>query len=61
VQWSEHFTTDWKRIFDLIKNPAVTDNYEITFKKVDEVAVRAILIGEHEFGEERIEKACGNT
>lgn len=46
---------DWKEIFELFHKHNVKDE-EIKFPKVDEDKIREILIKEHEFSEQRVEK-----
>ena len=46
---------DWKTIFELFHKPEVI-NAPIKFEKVDENAIKKILIKEHDFSEERVEK-----
>ena len=46
---------DWKEIFELFHKPNVR-NFEIEFGKIDENKIKKILINEHEFSEERVEK-----
>ena len=48
---------DWKAVFEIFKNPDVTKDYTIKFLKLDETKLRSILVGEHEFTEERIQNA----
>ena len=46
---------DWKEIFELFHKPKVKDA-EISFNEIDENKIRKILINEHDFSEERVEK-----
>lgn len=46
---------DWKEIFELFHKPEVI-KYDFNFKKIDEKKIRKILIEEHDFSEERVEK-----
>jgi len=46
---------DWKEIFDLFKNMAVTDDYKIEFGDIDEQKIKEILVEEHDFSKERVE------
>ena len=46
---------DWKEIFQLFHKPNVAkENFK--FRKIDEEKIRKILVNEHEFSEERVEK-----
>jgi flap endonuclease-1 len=56
VKWNEHFDYDWKQVFDVIKHTAVTDDYDIAFKEIDEEKVVDILCKKHDFNEERVRK-----
>src|SRR3989338_1947280 len=55
---SEEDKFDWKEIFELFHKPNVT-NEKFKFGKIDEKKIRRILVQEHEFSEERIEKQLG--
>ena len=46
---------DWKEIFELFHKPRVKDA-EIEFGKIDEDKIKKILIREHDFSSERVEK-----
>jgi len=46
---------DWKEIFKLFKAPNVSDENFI-FGKIDEEKIKKILVEEHDFSEERIDK-----
>ena len=46
---------DWQEIFELFHKPKVT-NADFKFGKVDEEKIKEILVEEHDFSEERIEK-----
>lgn len=46
---------DWKEIFELFKKPNVTDE-NVEFQKINEQKIKEILINEHDFSEERVEK-----
>jgi len=46
---------DWKEIFELFHKPRVKD-YEIEFGKINEEKIKKILISEHDFSSERVEK-----
>ncbi|MCA9487940.1 MAG: flap endonuclease-1 [Nanoarchaeota archaeon] len=46
---------DWKEIFELFKNHDV-NNVEINFPKVNYDKVKKILVEEHEFSEDRVER-----
>jgi flap endonuclease-1 len=46
---------DWKEIFELFKKPDVRD-FSIKFPKINENKIREILIKEHDFSRERVDK-----
>jgi flap endonuclease-1 len=46
---------DWQVIFELFHKPKVVDA-EFDFPKVDEEKIKKILVEEHDFSEERVEK-----
>lgn len=46
---------DWREIFDLFKKHEVKD-VEFKFGKIDEEKIKEILVGEHNFSQERVEK-----
>jgi len=52
---SEEDYFDWREIFDLFKN-FKTKDYEIKFPEVKFEKIRKLLIKEHDFSEERVEK-----
>ncbi|MBL7148163.1 MAG: flap endonuclease-1 [Nanoarchaeota archaeon] len=47
---------NWKQIFAIFKSMPVMKNYQLKWKDVDEDKVKEILIEEHDFSKERIEK-----
>ncbi|MBI2666698.1 flap endonuclease-1 [Candidatus Woesearchaeota archaeon] len=55
VRWKEKYPDlSWKEVFDTIRNMAVTDDYTLSWKKINEAELKKILIQEFEFGEERV-------
>lgn len=46
---------DWQEIFKLFKKPNVK-NFEIRFPKLNEAKIKSILVNEHNFSEERVDK-----
>ena len=57
AKWDEHFDFGWKDVFNLIKNMKVTDNYHLKWKPLDKEKVIKLLVEEHDFSRERVEKA----
>lgn len=47
----------WEEIFSLFKKPDITKSYSIKFRKIDEKALKNLLVKKHEFSEERIDSA----
>jgi flap endonuclease-1 len=43
-----------EQIRDIFLKPNVTSDYKVAFKPVDEVAVKKLLVEEHDFGEDRV-------
>ena len=60
VKWDEHFKTSWETIFDLLRNPAIDKKYELKWKQIDMKAVTKLLVEEHDFSPERVDKALGD-
>ena len=46
---------DWQKIFELFHKPSVV-NADFKFEKADEEKIKKILVEEHDFSEERVEK-----
>ena len=46
---------DWKTVFEIFKKPNVTKGLKIKFPKLDEKAIKNVLVKEHDFSEERVE------
>ncbi len=57
AKWDEHVDIPWQTILDLFKTMPVTNDYKLVWKQVDEQAVHKLLIEEHDFSEERVQKA----
>lgn len=49
---------DWKEVFEIFKKPNVNKDKAI-FPKLDEDKIKKILVEEHEFSAERVEKQLG--
>ena len=54
AKWDESFEFKWEDVFGLIKNMPVNKNYELKWKNIDEDKVKELLIGQHDFSEERV-------
>ncbi|MBW2990105.1 flap endonuclease-1 [Candidatus Woesearchaeota archaeon] len=57
AKWNEFFDFSWKDVFDLIKHMKVTDKYELKWKPIDKEKLIKVLVEEHDFSRERVEKA----
>lgn len=56
AEWEKFFEFDWKTAFDTIKHMPVTENYNLKWKAIDRNKVIQLLVEEHEFNRERVEK-----
>jgi flap endonuclease-1 len=52
---SEEDKFDWREIFELFHKPNVTNSF-FKFSKVNEKKIREILVEEHDFSDERVQK-----
>lgn len=59
VKWGEFFDYRWEEVFDLIKNIPITDSYKLSWKKPDKDKITELLVGKHDFSEERIRSHIG--
>ena len=50
---------DWKDVFEIFKKPNVKRGVKVKFLKFDFDKVKEILVGEHDFSLERVEKGLG--
>ncbi|MBW2999830.1 flap endonuclease-1 [Candidatus Woesearchaeota archaeon] len=57
AKWNKFFDFSWKDVFDLIKHMKITDKYELKWKPIDKKKVIKVLVEEHDFSKERVEKA----
>jgi flap endonuclease-1 len=56
TKWNEHFDIEWNTVFDLFKNPEVTDDYVLEWKFPDAEKIKNLLVEDHDFNEERVDK-----
>lgn len=56
VKWEEHNDLPWTDIFYTIKKMKVTDKYVVRFKTPDKQKILKLLVDQHDFNEERVEK-----
>ena len=55
VKWDGHFGYPWQDVFDLIKHTRTTEEYSLTWGRVDGDAVSRMLVEGHEFSQERVD------
>ncbi len=58
VEWNFEASPD--DIFDFFVRPPVTDKYELVWKDAQEENVRRMMVDEHNFSEERVNKVLGS-
>jgi flap endonuclease-1 len=56
AKWDESYDVSWKVLFDIIKNMPVTKEYVLEWKPIDGKKLKDVLVTEHEFREERVDK-----
>ena len=56
LEWNKYYDFSWKDVFNIFKNPEVTDNFNLDFKDLDREKVIKLLVHEFEFSEERVSK-----
>lgn len=57
--FEERLDFDWKAVFEIFKKPNVLKNAKIKFPKLDPEKIRKILVDEHDFSADRVEKQLG--
>jgi flap endonuclease-1 len=57
VKWHENFEYDWHDVYDLFENMPVIDEYNLTWKPIQQEKLYALLIDEYEFNKERVDSA----
>ncbi|MBI4145029.1 flap endonuclease-1 [Candidatus Woesearchaeota archaeon] len=60
VQWSASFDVGWQEVFDLFKHPAVNKEYTLKWSMPNAKAVTSLLVDEHDFSAERVEKSLND-
>ncbi|RJQ17348.1 flap endonuclease-1 [Candidatus Woesearchaeota archaeon] len=56
VKWNDYFEQPWKEVFNAIKQCEVNEQYELSVSKLDKNAILELLVQEHDFNKERVEK-----
>jgi len=54
AKWKDFFEFSWQKVFDLIKNIPVNENYHLEWKEIDEEKITGLLVDKHDFSEERV-------
>lgn len=57
VEWADNTELGWKKVFDLIKDMPISEEYTITDKNSNLDIVKKILVEEHDFSEDRVQSA----
>ncbi len=57
AKWNENFGISWEKIYDTIADMKVTDNYKLKFEKANREKTMKLLVDEHGFSAERVERA----
>ncbi len=47
---------DWREVYKIFKNMPITEDYSLKWHKIDEEKVRSLLVKEHDFSEDRVNK-----
>jgi len=50
---------NWQEVFEIFKKPNVTKDAKVKFGKLDASRIKEILVSEHDFSMERVEKQLG--
>jgi len=56
TDWSNNFEFEWQEVFYLIKNMPVKKDYKLKWETIDREAIIHLLVEEHDFSRERVEK-----
>lgn len=56
VEWNKFFNFSWQDVYYLIKKMPIEKDYSIRFGKIDMDKVYELLVEEHDFSMERVEK-----
>lgn len=56
AKWQDAFEESWEEVFNTFTNIPVTDKYAAKWAQPDKEKAIALLCGEHDFSEERVEK-----
>ncbi len=56
VKWADYCNVSWKEVFEVFKKIPVTDKFKLEWKGVDKEKIIKILVDDHDFSQERVEK-----
>ncbi|MFW6230657.1 MAG: flap endonuclease-1 [Nanoarchaeota archaeon] len=56
VEWSSFFDTEWKDVYRVFTEMPVNEDYDLSWSGVDGTEVKRILVREHAFSDERVDK-----
>jgi flap endonuclease-1 len=56
AKWHDFFDISWQEIHKLIKEMPTTDKFKLEWKKPNKKQVTRLLVDEHDFSKERVEK-----
>ncbi|MBI3035106.1 flap endonuclease-1 [Candidatus Woesearchaeota archaeon] len=54
AKWNDFFDFSWQEVFELIRNMPVDENYELKWSDANEEEIMKLLVGKHDFSEERV-------
>ena len=54
AKWNDFFDFPWQEVFDLIRHMPVNERYELKWKNADEDEIIRLLVGMHNFSEDRV-------
>ena len=57
AKWDDFFDFEWKKVYYLIKNMKVIDNYILEWKEVDAKRLIRLLVDKHDFSQDRVDKS----
>jgi flap endonuclease-1 len=55
AKWKDYFEYSWETVYDVIKNMKTTQDYELSFKEINEDKLMELLVEKHDFTKERVE------
>jgi len=56
AKWNDYFSIDWNEIFNLFKKMPVNKKYSLKFNNINKEKIIKILVDDHDFSLERVEK-----